>query len=359
MYPTRLAKAAVRTLLRSPVRVARARSHKPVVSDRGAELDRDCQALLKVVGTPWLSPERGSIVRARRLMDLATTAYAGPDVSGISVDKREIVGADGVAIPVRIFRPKGLPQRLPVVVYYHGGGFAVGNSRIYTRFCGLLASRARVVVVSVDYRLAPEHPFPAAVDDSVAVFEWVQIHAAQFGGDTRRVAVAGDSAGGNLAAVVSLVARDSGKRPPCAQLLIYPVVDQTGQELSRISLGKGFLLSQSMIEFFCRCYIPEGVDRRQPRLSPLFAEHHRNLPPALVITAGFDPLRDEGERYHRVLSEAGNHAKLLAFDRLIHGFICFDGVVKAAAVANEAIVDGFAELLAQTSIRMPAAVAPA
>ncbi len=347
MYPTRIAGAAVRTLIRSPFRVAQVKKREPIFNDRGAALDPDCQALLKVVNHSWFKPERGSITRARRLMEVST-AFAGPPVTACTVEKRELPGPDGVMIPVRVFRPEGLRQRVPVIVYYHGGGFSMGNSRIYTRFCQLLTTRCRAVVVSVDYRLAPEHPFPAAVDDAVAAFHWVQVHAAQFGGDPRKVAVGGDSAGGNLAAVVGLVARDSGVRPPCAQLLIYPVVDQTGRELSRISLGQGFLLTQSMIELFARCYIPDGVDLRQPRVSPLFADDHRHLAPAIVVTAGFDPLRDEGERYHQTLVDAGVRSKLLAFDRLIHGFINFDGVVRRAAAAAEEITDTFAELLAQT-----------
>jgi len=198
----------------------------------------------------------------------------------------------------------------------------------------------------VDYRLAPEHPYPAPVNDVVAAYRWVQLHASQLGGSPDLVAVGGDSAGGNLAAVVCLMAREVGFKPPAAQLLIYPIVDQSHSQPSRTRFGEGFLLTRDMIDFFREHYIPEGVDRLQAKLSPLYAQSHADLPPAVIVTAGFDPLRDEGEAYHRKLLADSTVSQLLEFETLIHGFVNFDGVVAQATHALETIASAFSQCLA-------------
>ena len=260
-----------------------------------------------------------------------------PDPPAATVD-RSIPGPGG-DIPVRIYRPDA-PGPLPVVVFFHGGGWVIGGIDTHDPLCHQLALGVPAIVVSVDYRLAPEDPFPAAVEDCVAATTWVAENADELGADAGRLAVAGDSAGGNLSAVVALKARDAGGPPVAFQLLIYPATDHTRSHPSHQENGQGYMLTSEMMEWFCGHYLGDG-DLRHPDASPLFAEDLSGLPPALVMTAEFDPLRDEGEAYAAKLREAGVDARAVRYDGMIHGFIQMDQLVPGA---RQAIADAVAAL---------------
>jgi len=253
----------------------------------------------------------------------------------VPAEDREIPGAAG-PIPVRIYRPEA-DGPLPVVVYLHGGGFVIGSVATHNPLCQQIASGVPAVVVSVDYRLAPEHPFPAAVEDCVAATRWVAEHATELGADPSRLAVAGDSAGGNLTAVVSLRARDAGGPSIAFQLMIYPVTDMTGSMPSCEENGEGYLLTTESMEWFGQLYLGDR-DRRQPDASPLLVEDLSGLPAAAIVTAEFDPLRDEGEAYGRRLQDAGVRTEVRRYDGMIHGFMQFDAIAPNAQGAVHDVV---------------------
>jgi acetyl esterase len=222
-------------------------------------------------------------------------------------------------IPVRMYTPEG-EQPLPLLMYYHGGGYVLGDLESHDAVCRSLANQAGCIVVSVDYRLAPENKFPAAVEDCYAATKWVAENAEKLGGDANRLAIGGDSAGGNLAAVVAQMARDLNAPKIIFQLLIYPVTDSVEVQPSRITNGEGYFLTKELMDWFEAQYADETTDRRDPKYSPIYAESLANLPPALVITAEFDPLVDEGEIYAKKLQEAGTPVTLTRYDGMIHGF---------------------------------------
>lgn len=256
---------------------------------------------------------------------------AGPEQPVHAVENRRIPG-DGGLIPVRIYRPSPASP-LPALVFFHGGGFVLGGLDSTDRTCRALANGGGCVVVSVDYRLAPEHPFPAAADDAFAATAWVADHAADLGIDPTLIAVGGDSAGGNLATVVALRARDAGGPPLAFQLLVYPQVDFTDRESASMrEYGEGHFLDTATIEYFSDHYLPAGVDRRQPWVSPLRATL-AGLPPAFVLTAECDPLRDQGEAYARKLQEAGVQATVKRYDGMFHPFFSLGGIIDGAKTA--------------------------
>ena len=241
-------------------------------------------------------------------------------------------------IPLRLYRPAGVAAHagpLPVLVYYHGGGWVIGDLDTHDTLCRELTDRSGIAVVAVDYRLAPEHRFPAAYDDALAATRWVHDHAVELGVDPKRLAVGGDSAGGNLAAVVCLAARDdaSGALPIAFQLLIYPATDMRRQHASHVENGQGYLLTSGTITYFHDHYIDDAKHDLDWRASPLLHPDLGSLPPALIITAGYDPLRDEGLDYARALTEAGNRVSYVCFDRQIHGFITMGKVLDEANTA--------------------------
>jgi acetyl esterase len=243
-------------------------------------------------------------------------------------------------LAARVYRPR--EGRLPGCVFFHGGGFVIGSHDSYEGFCTALAKRADCVVISVDYRLAPERPFPAAIADCCAAFEAVLKRADELGVIRDSVAVAGDSAGGNLATVVCQQQVEQGRPLPTYQLLIYPKTDYGDAYRSRRLFAEGFLLTGSMIDWFRQCY---GADDDDPRCSPARFGRLSALPPATVITAGFDPLRDEGEAYAEKLSQAGVDVHHHCCDQLIHGFRTQGGIVDAAAAAIADLAEEFAQHL--------------
>ena len=235
-------------------------------------------------------------------------------------------------IAVRCYRPV-LNEVLPALVFFHGGGWTIGDLDTHDVVCRQLALGARCAVFSVDYRLAPEHPFPAAVDDCFSATRFVFDHAEKIKIDPNRIAVGGDSAGGNLAAVVALMARDKGDPPLVYQLLIYPATDQRCELPSHERNGEGYLLTKEGIRFFRGGYLPDEKDRTDWRASPLLAASHAHLPPALVLTAGYDPLVDEGRAYAERLAKADVAVSYREYSDMVHGFVLFGGVVDAANAA--------------------------
>ena len=274
--------------------------------------------LLKQIADSGAKPyHQVSVEEARRAF--AARALLPPSQAIVAtVEDRSIAGDDGNDIDVRIYTPPGTPP-FPLLVYFHGGGWVVGNLDTHDHVCRELCGRAQVVVVSVDYRLAPEHRFPAAVHDSLAATRWAATHARALGADPSRVAVGGDSAGANLAAVVALQLRDDGGPPLAAQLLVYPAVRMDGTVTpSMTENGVGYGLQRADMEWFSAHYLPSSEAGRDPRASPLLAPSLANLPPALVQTCEFDPLRDEGEDYARALRAAGVDVTVTRYDGSIH-----------------------------------------
>lgn len=240
------------------------------------------------------------------------------------------------AIPVRHYRPLGVSKQeaIAALVFFHGGGFTLGDLDTHDTLCRQLCDQAGVAVLSVDYRLGPEHKFPAAHVDGFAALQWIAAHAGELGVAPDCIAVGGDSAGGNIAASCALMARDGGGPKLAYQLLIYPATDFRCIAPSHLRNGKGYLLTTSMIEYFCACYLACDADRLDWRLSPLLAGDHANLPPALILTAGFDPLVDEGKAYAERLRAAGNSVEYVCYEGQFHGFITMGRVVSQA---NEAV----------------------
>jgi acetyl esterase len=279
--------------------------------------------------------------RARYRRD--TSNFAGRRTRVGSVRELSVDGATG-PLGARLYRPSGGALDVPLLVYLHGGGFAIGDLDTHDEPCRVLCREARTAVLSIAYRLAPEHPFPAAVDDALAAWRWVRANARALGTDPARISIGGDSAGGNLAAVVAQRAAGSADAP-AGQLLIFPVIDPVTARRSRELFRTGLFLTMRDVEAFGRTYAGgQTGDPRDPRVAPLFARDLRGLAPALVITAGFDVLRDEGEAYARALRDAGNVARLRRFPSLIHGFIHITDVSLVARDAMREIAREWAAL---------------
>ena len=231
------------------------------------------------------------------------------------------LSADGV--PVRVYRPAGVPDatRLPALVFFHGGGWVIGDLETHDVLCRQLTAEAGITVVAVDYRLAPEHKFPASADDAWTATKWVAAHAGELGVDAAKLALGGDSAGGNLAAVVALQARDAGGPKIALQVLLYPVTDVGAETQSYRDLADGYLLTREGMRWFIAHYLAKPQDAEDWRASPARAKSLAGVAPALVITAGYDPLRDEGDAYAQKLRAAGVNVDHVTFGGMIHGFI--------------------------------------
>lgn len=252
----------------------------------------------------------------RAAMERAIVGMPVHDVH--AVEDREIPGP-AASIPVRVYRPNA-DASLPVLVWFHGGGWVTGSLATHDNLCRLLCDEAGVIVVSIDYRLAPETKFPGAVDDCVAAWVWVNDYASELGGDRANVALGGDSAGGNLAAVVTLVAREQGLPVPALQLLVYPVTDHEFDSVSMIHNAEGYFLRTEAMRWFFDQYANTPADFADWRMSPLRATDLTGLPAAVVITAEYDPLRDQGEAYAQRLRDAGVPTQAVRADGIFHGF---------------------------------------
>lgn len=262
-------------------------------------------------------------------------AVTQPDPPEVALARDLAADAPFGRVPLRLYRPFGAPADavLPVLVYFHGGGWTIGDLETHDVLCRQLCNASGVSIVSVDYRLGPEHKFPAAVDDAIAATHWVARNAVQLNVDAGRLAVGGDSAGGNLAAVVALTARDAGGPPIRFQLLIYPGTDMRCSTPSHEINGEGYLLTASVIRWFKGNYLGSEAEQLDWRASPLLAPDLSRLPPALVLSAGFDPLRDECLLYADALSKAGSASAYVCFERQIHGFITMGRVLPEANAA--------------------------
>ncbi|MBS0523431.1 MAG: alpha/beta hydrolase [Proteobacteria bacterium] len=242
----------------------------------------------------------------------------------------------GAALKFRRYRPLGVEgASLPTLLYYHGGGWVIGNIETHDSTCRRIANRSRCQVVSVDYRLAPEHPFPTPIEDSLAAFRHVRDNAALFDADPARLAVGGDSAGGNISAVVCQACKQTGEPMPAFQMLIYPATDARRNTESHRLFSDGYFLTRDLIEWFWKAYAPAGSDLADLRLSPLLAEDVSGLPPAFVLTAGFDPLRDEGRAYADRLIDAGVKTTYVNYPGTIHGFFSLTRFLKQGLKAND------------------------
>jgi acetyl esterase len=317
-------------------------SGKPPVRIDGDTLAPEVQltlALLERRREP--RPETLSPAEARQVRRRLAAVFGGKPVAVGVV--RELQIDASVPLSARHYAPSEPGGPHPLLLYYHGGGFTYGDLDTHDGVCRMLCRHAGAHILAVDYHLAPEHRFPAAVEDARAALRWAYANASQLGADPSRIGVGGDSAGGNLAAVVSQLAARDGGPAPVLQLLIYPVTDFTSRRRSRDLFGEGFLLTNAEMDWFETNYL--GAAKAQasdPRASPLLAENLSGLAPAFVVTAAFDPLRDEGEEYANALRDAGTSATLRRFPGFIHAFIgaagvsrtCRDALVEIAGVTR-------------------------
>jgi acetyl esterase len=316
----------------------------PVVID-GETLEPEVQlgvALMRLSGDRNLAASTPA--KARREMQRRARRVAGAPIPMARVEELSLPGP-AAAIPARLYVPHDDGARRPIIVYYRGGGWVVGDLETHDATCRFLAREADASVLAVDYRLAPEHRFPAAVEDAHAAFAWAVREAQALCGDPARVVVAGDSAGGNLAAVTAQLAVASGGARPAAQLLFYPATDFSVKRPSYRLFATGFVLTDADTNWYRDQYLPDEAAKRDPRASPLLATDLRGLPPAVVVTAGFDVLRDEGEEYARAMERADVRVVLRRCGGQIHGFANATGVSPASARDVRAAASLLRELL--------------
>lgn len=341
--PRRIELAIGRALFRLPPRVQIALSGRPPIVRDGATLHPEMQLLLAISrrldALTTLSHPQVAIARKFMLESTSRFAGAGPEVAGIR-DFQIVTPA--ATLPARHYLPHTQGAPAPLLVFLHGGGFALGSLETHDHLCRALCHGAHVHVLSVEYRKAPECPYPAGPGDALAAFRYAQEHAAALGADPARVAVGGDSAGANLATYVAR--RTRADRPPYAQILIYPVTNRDMSSRSRQLFDRGFFLTLADIEWFDRAYTGDHPSD-DPDVSPLLDPDLRGLCPALLVTAEFDPLRDEGEAYARALSSAGNSVDHWREPGLLHGYVHSALVSPAAEQALERLVTRTARLL--------------
>jgi acetyl esterase len=321
-------------VMRLPSRLQRVLAGRPVLRD-GQTLDVETQLMLRlqrIARDPGLSGS--TIADIRRDTDRQTWLAGGRQPIG-AVRDLEVPGAEG-PIGARLYTPRsrvGASDPAPLLLFLHGGGMLFGDLDSHDATCRLLAERADALVLAVDYRLAPEHPFPAAVEDCWAALRYVAGHAATYGADPGRIAIGGDSAGGTLAAVTAI--RAAGEQVPLRfQLLVYPATNMAEESESRRQFGSGFFLTSEFVELAHTSYVTVASELRDPLVSPSFTERFpAGLAPALVVTAGFDPLRDEGEAYARQLADAGVTVELRRYPGQVHGFFNVVGVGRSSRAA--------------------------
>ena len=291
----------------------------PLTHETATALDPQAKAVIDLVIKSGRPPYHHLSPKDARQMFRETRPASTPTPPEIG----EVKELRAEQIPCRVYRPKGVPAStaLPALIFFHGGGWVIGDLETHDVLCRQLTAGAGISVVNVDYRLAPEHKFPAAIDDAWTATRWVAAHAAELAIDASRLAVGGDSAGGNLAAVVALLARDQRGPALRLQVLTYPVTDVAAESPSYAEFADGFMLTRDSMRWFIAHYLRGQQDALDWRASPLRAPSLAGVAPALVVTAGFDPLRDEGDAYARRLREAGVRVDTICYGGMIHGFV--------------------------------------
>jgi len=309
---------------------------------RGMTLDPRMQFLeaqSRARGVDWdtMTPQQ-----FRAQTEAMSDLFGGASVGGVRTEKVYVTGRSH-SVPCRLYLPTVRENAAPMLVYFHFGGGVIGSLETCHRFCGLIAKEAGAPVLSVDYRLAPEHKFPLGLEDAIAAYQWALENAARYGAPVGKAAVGGDSMGGNFAAVIAQTFRAS--RPPTLQLLIYPGLDMVSDTPSMHDFADAFPLTSQAIDYFLKHYLPGEMDPSDLRLSPGRVEDVRGLAPALVYTAGFDMLLDQGEQYAKRLEEAGVKTHYQRFDSLPHGFVAFPTATPAAEAAIRQIARDTAQAL--------------
>ncbi len=310
---------------------------EPVIMG-GRTLDPDFQFIAHgAAKQPPMSSMSAQDGRAASAAGLAM--FADKPEAGVAWDNFSIPGRTGHDIPVRLYKPEAQDPNAPMMVYFHFGGGVIGDLETCHVFCTMLAKRVKCPVLSVDYRLAPEHKYPAALHDCEDAYEWALKNAEQHGAPAGRATVGGDSMGGHLSAVLSQTLRDDGKPLPDLQLLIYPAVDLVADFPSKTVYADTYPLSTDTMNWFMDHFLEKDADRSDPLISPALHTHLENLPPAIIITAGFDPLADHGPAYAKKLTDAGNKVEYKSYDSLAHGFTAFTAVSPAAKQACYEMAD--------------------
>jgi acetyl esterase/lipase len=324
-------KLVLKTILSLPSPILRAMSGGGVVYRGGRTLDPRFQffahAAKKMPSITGFPPDVARDASAKGLV-----AVSGPPEPGVRNESLSIDGPGG-QIPIRAYRPAEQDASAPLIVFAHFGGGVIGDLETCHAFCGILARIAKTAVLSVDYRLAPDHRFPAGLDDVLAAYRWARDNTARFGAAQVPPAIGGDSMGGNFSAIVAQELQRAGEPQPALQLLIYPAVDVASESASMTTYADAYPLSRPIMDWFMGHYMGSDANPADPRLSPDKTEDLSGLAPAVVITAGFDPLVDQGEAYAKRLQAAGVPVTYRCYDSLAHGFTAFTGAVPAADAA--------------------------
>jgi acetyl esterase len=338
--PASVERATTLAVMSLPPHVLRAIAGRPRRTEEGYEMDLQMQVLARLIELLRVPPmHAGTVEHARATMDRAAPTLDFVPRAGVIARDTIVAGAAG-PLRARAYTPasaRGVAAA-PGLIYFHGGGWVVGSLDSHDRVCRVLADEAGVVLVAVDYRLAPEHPFPAAADDAIAAARAILADARAFGIEPTRVAVAGDSAGGNLSAVVAQALRNDARRP-VFQALVYPGTDMTRSMRSHQQFRASFFLSKDASDWYLERYMGKSGAERDPRASPLFENDLSRLPPALVVTAGFDPLRDEGGAYAEKMAAAGARVEHVLVEGMPHGFLTLGGALSEAARIVRLVAD--------------------
>jgi acetyl esterase len=332
MVDTPLQRLMIRTILSLPTPVLRTLAGGGVVFEGGRTLDPRLQFLATATrGAYALTSLTPAQARAASAQGLA--ALAGEPEPGVRAQAVTIDGPRG-PIRARAYQPAAQDPSAPIMIYAHFGGGVIGDLETCDIFCRMLARFGHCPVLSVDYRLAPENPFPAGLEDVTAAYRWARDHAeARFGAPAGQAAIGGDAIGGNFAAVIAQDLKRAGEPQPKLQLLIYPAVDMASETQSMTTYADAFPLSRETMNWFVRQYLAPDADRNDPRVSPLHAADLTGLAPAVIISAGFDPLVDQAEAYAKRLSDAGVPVLYRCYDALAHGFTAFTGAIPGADIA--------------------------
>ena len=327
----RIARRVLHVLGALPTGVQRAIGGKPIRID-GQQLNTEVQMALQLLNlTAGETFETKPLDQGRE--ELTAEAWVFGDALPVDEVRDLTIPGPAGPLPARLYRPAGIDEPSALLVYFHGGGWVLGDVEVSDSACRFLAVNAGITILSVDYRLAPENPFPAAVEDAVAAFRWAVAQALSLGVDPAAIGVGGESAGGNLAAVVSQITTAEAGPAPAFQLLFFPVTDLSTKHNSYRLFPTGFFLTEAQMDWYKERYLTDPAEALDPRVSPLLSEDLTGLPPAYVAVAGFDPLRDEGEAYARRLKEAGVPTTLRRHSGLIHGIINATGIGQAGKSA--------------------------